>query len=102
MLAAASGNTESVRILLAHGAKVNTTGGIAKPLIATVDNRAEIMKGFPGAGHPVEFLDTIKLLLASGADVHAKGENGKTALMRAKERNMKQTIALLKKAGAKY
>lgn len=102
LLAAASGNTESARVLLEHKANVNIKGRVATPLIAAVDNRIEIAKGYPGAGRPVELLDTIKLLLAHGADVHAKRYDGKTALALAKKRNLKNTIDLLQKAGAKY
>lgn len=101
LLAAASGNTESARLLLKHGADVNVKNQGDTPLIAAIDNRTEITQGL-GAGRPYEPLDTIRLLLENGVDVHAKGRNGKTALMVAKERNIKSTIALLKKAGAKY
>jgi ankyrin repeat protein len=103
ILATAGGNTESVRILLQHGADVNQRGRDgATPLIVAVDNRVEMAKGYPGAGRPVEFVEVIKLLLAKGANVHAKTAEGKTALSIAKARQLTKTLKLLRQAGAKY
>ena len=43
----------------------------------------------------------VKLLLDKGANVHIKSRSGKTALDIARERNNKEVIQLLLKAGAK-
>jgi ankyrin repeat protein len=45
--------------------------------------------------------DTVKVLLAHGADVDVKGSEGKNALMRAAEAGSSKTVSLLRRAGAK-
>lgn len=99
ILAASSGNTESVKLLLQYGADVNERGRDGKtPLIVAVANRIEIAEGYPGAGEPVELLETIRVLLASGADVQAQDGKGQTALTIGKRRGMARVVALLEQA----
>ena len=45
-------------------------------------------------------IDTVQALLAQGADVNAKNNDGKTALIWAKEQGHKEIDRMLKKAGA--
>ncbi|MDE7227882.1 MAG: ankyrin repeat domain-containing protein, partial [Treponemataceae bacterium] len=45
--------------------------------------------------------DVAKLLIETGADVNAKDDDGRTALMLAEERKAADVAALLKAAGAK-
>ena len=45
--------------------------------------------------------ESVKLLLAKGADVNAKTNIGSTPLMAAKERNHTEIVKLLKMHGAK-
>ena len=45
-------------------------------------------------------LDTVILLLGSGADVNARSKDGKTALTLAKEKDNTEIVELLLEAGA--
>ena len=45
--------------------------------------------------------EKVQALLAKGADVNAKRDDGVTALMEAKKKGHKEIVQLLKKAGAK-
>ena len=50
-----------------------------------------------GSGHT----DTVRVLLAQGADVNAKDNDGTTALMLARGTGQEEISRMLKKAGAK-
>jgi ankyrin repeat protein len=45
--------------------------------------------------------DTVQALLAQGADVNAKDNDGGTALILAKEEGHKEIVRILEEAGAK-
>jgi len=46
-------------------------------------------------------IETVQALLAQGADVNAKNQDGHTALTYATEERLEDIIRLLKKSGAK-
>lgn len=68
MGAAQGGYIETVKVLLARGAEVNTKNGRGETALMQA----------VGRGH----VNTVKLLLANGADPNAKDDDGKTPLMR--------------------
>ena len=86
--AVATNNLEEGKKSLADGADVNKRGGLfdetALMWASTTDNT-----------------ETVKALLAAGANVKAKDHAGRTALMRAKANNHTEIVKLLKAAGAK-
>jgi ankyrin repeat protein len=89
MDAAASGHIASVPALLQAGAKVNTQ-----------DNRkmtALMMAVATDRARP----ETVRQLIAGGADVNLKDRNGETALDWARKFRNPEVLALLTKAGAK-
>lgn len=82
------GNTNITIELLSHGANINAVCEKGRtPLIAAI-----------GYGFTKTSSKLINLLIKAGADVNAQEQNGKTALMHAKEKTIRD---LLIKAGAK-
>jgi ankyrin repeat protein len=87
IVAARSGATDVVRVLLEHGADVNAR---------TQDGRTALMgAAFSESGRPV----TVKLLLDRGADPNAKSGQ-LTALTLAKNRGAVEIVRMLTAAGA--
>ena len=80
---------ESVTALLKKAKKINIQGGGGfSPLMWAVYNESDN-------------IDIIKALLEKGADVNMKAHDGSTALSWALKKGNTNTVALLKKAGAK-
>ena len=88
LLAARKGNSETVRLLLAHGANVNAQDYYLAwtPLILA-----------SALGHK----KVVKLLLEHGADIDIKDQNGMTALKYAVKNGYKEIVELLKRAKTK-
>jgi len=88
LLAARKGNSEIVRLLLAHGANVNAQDHYLAwtPLILA-----------SALGHK----KVVKLLLEYGADIDIKDQNGMTALKYAVKNGYKEIVELLKSAKTK-
>jgi ankyrin repeat protein len=87
--ASVRGPAAAVRLLLEHGANVNTPSGFAgyTPLIgAAYSENVEA--------------ETIRLLLARGAEVKSKAATGETALELARKRGKTEIVDLLLQAGA--
>ncbi len=86
MLAARSGNLDAVKLLLAHGAKVNA-----------VDSRKgqNALMWAAAEGHS----DVVDYLIAKGADVKAVSQAGFTPLVFAAEKGNAKSVASLLKAG---
>jgi len=80
-------NAETVRLLLEHGAPVNTTqaGGFTPIFSAAIANRR----------------DLVELLLANGADLHCKSDAGKTAADFARDRGHAELASWLDAQPAK-
>jgi ankyrin repeat protein len=104
IMAASLGNVESAELLIDHGADIEAKRSNSTPLIAAINNGILTLPnhsiGLAG-GRPTELLDMERLLISHGADVNAE-RDGRTALMIARRRNFVQTVALLKKAGARH
>lgn len=116
-LASYSQNAAAVKLLLARGVSLDKRG---RPLIfATMNGSLDIAQLLLTAGMPVNVADPLgctpliyatqteggniallKLLLAQGADPHAKARDGNTALSFAKRKGWAEAIALLQQAGA--
>ena len=117
MLAAANGNLELVKRLMAHGAEVNLTGW--NPLIyAAWRGRTEVVKYLLDNGADIDAMspngisalmmaargghfDTVKLLLWEAADPNIKSDSGASALDWALKEKNSEIANLLKQAGAK-
>jgi len=88
IIAAAKGDTNTVKEMLDRGVKVDTR---------------DLDVGVTALGHAAWFghIDTAKLLIERGADVNAKKSDGTSVLALATTRNHKQMAEMLKRAGAK-
>jgi hypothetical protein len=86
--AAATGNLDLIKSLIAKGADVNNK---EDPRYRTPLERAVI------GGH----VNIVKLLIANGADISAKNNDGQTPLDIAVRQNRKDLVELLRKHGAK-
>lgn len=89
MLAAERDSLEMIHLLLAAGAKTSINGQDKKgwtPLMHALDGREDFL------------VERIKLLLASGADVSIKNNQGETALMIARKAGRQIIIKLLEGA----
>jgi quinoprotein dehydrogenase-associated probable ABC transporter substrate-binding protein len=86
MLASLSGSDDLIRVLIAHGAKVNAVnpGGVTALMIAAAGNRSK----------------AAATLLESGADADARSEDGRTALSIAQANNSDAAVKLLQDAAA--
>ncbi len=78
-LASENGDLETVNVLLAAGANVNSK-------LQAVDEEMKVRNGdtpLIAAASPTGKSAVVKALLAAGADVNARADNGKTALIQA-------------------
>lgn len=87
MIAAAKGDTKTVKDLLDKGVKVDTRDP---------DGNATALCHAAWFGHA----ETAQLLIERGADVNAKKSDGTSVLTLAAARNHKDLVDMLKKAGA--
>ena len=92
MHAASEGHEEIVKLLLARGADVNGW-------------HTALMQTLPGSGGKTALMEAnspakIKLLVARGAQLNAKDEEGETALMHAVDRGDVEVVDALLQAGA--
>ncbi len=96
-----SGNLEKMRLLLVYGASVNARERFTRQ---TGLMAASYQPGGEG-GPERQNLTMLKFLLARGAQVHLRDEDGKTALYYAKQfnkhNNGEEAVHLLLKAGAR-
>jgi ankyrin repeat protein len=85
--AAASGNIERVKVLIAAGADVDFQ---------------RVINGFTALIYAAQngYTHIVEALLRAGANVNAKNKNGHTALMRAAEKDHPDTVAMLLQYGA--
>ncbi|MBW8056904.1 MAG: ankyrin repeat domain-containing protein [candidate division NC10 bacterium] len=123
MFAAIAGHTEVARLLLAHGADVNAKGIWGETALwcaAAFGSPSLLVQLLLSAGGDVNareqylgstallaaFLfgnvttDTVRVLLAAGADVHPRDILAETALMKAQQGRYADIVQLLKQAGA--
>lgn len=99
--AAKAGDTASVQLLLAHGARADLPNSLGvTPLMAaagvgstTIDTRARFRS-------EKKCIDSAKLLLAAGVDVNAVNGNGQTALHGAAQSGWNNFVQLLADHGA--
>jgi formylglycine-generating enzyme required for sulfatase activity/ankyrin repeat protein/mono/diheme cytochrome c family protein len=94
LMLAPFGETRVLSALLARGANVNAVMANARPDIA---GRTPLMLAAASDFVPV---DAVRLLIARGADVHAKGPLGETALDLARRNGHTPVVDLLLQAGA--
>ncbi len=92
--AAAVHNEEIVQFLLEHGAKVDPING---------DGDTPLIRAFDTFNRPWELSlpSLVEILVAHGTDVNHRNKAGDTALSIARKHEWKETIQLLKAAGAK-
>jgi cytohesin len=111
------GSKDVAKLLLAKGANVNAEGGPfggmtplegvasykdAEVLEVLIANGANVKVGGGRALHYAAFqahLPSVKVLLANGADVNARNEDGETSLRMAKRRGLRQLADLLRQHG---
>ncbi|MDN7245557.1 ankyrin repeat domain-containing protein [Planococcus shenhongbingii] len=86
--AAADGNSELVEYLLDNGADIDLSGDGVTPLIIA------------SCYFDSNQLETVKLLVERGADIHAKDNEGQTALFYAEEYGIDDVTSFLKEQGA--
>lgn len=79
--AAKAGDVEAVRLLLAHGARVDVpnVAGIS-PLMAAAGNASSKIDTRGRYKTPAQAIETIDLLVKAGADVNQRDAGGQTAL----------------------
>jgi ankyrin repeat protein len=108
--AAQEGHTEIVKVLLANGANINERGNHGRTVLmwaAGYENRgaldqlavARLVVKDNGESEK-NHIETVKVLLAHGADTNAKDDNDATALMLAAQNGHSEIVRLLKDAGA--
>ncbi len=118
MLAALRGDLEVVRQLLVHGAEVNPTGDWTPLIYAAVKGSVVISRLLLAYGAHINaaadsngltalmmaaregHAELVAFLLASDADPNLRSHGGVTALAAARERERKDIVELLVKAGA--
>ena len=118
MLAALRGDLEVVRQLLVHGAEVNPSGNWTPLIYAAVKGSVEISRLLLAYGAQINaaadsngltalmmaaregHVALVAFLLASDADPNLKSHDGITALAAARQREHKEIVELLVKAGA--
>ena len=96
--AAHHGDIDVVRLLLANGADVNARGSGATPLILAADVATTKKEYLPAKG--AQGPAVISALLAAGADVNAKQNDGQTGLMLAADSGDTEMVRALLAAGA--
>jgi len=105
IFAAGEGYTSTVEALLAAGADVNAKTVALKDGGRAFGWTALTMAASGGAGasfvNEGDRTDTVRLLIARGADVNARTHSGVTALKAAEERRQLEIAEMLRKAGAK-
>jgi len=114
MIAADEGRTEVVELLIEAGANVNAKDKNGDTALMYAANSPGYMTQGSCKGYLIGWIDyhdqaiwisryniqTVRLLIAAGADVNAKDEDGNTALMIATSRGHVRTVELLIEAGA--
>src|SRR3989338_11696654 len=85
--AARRGRTDTVKLLVAHGAKVNEEGFYGRTALMEAVWEGQI--------------DVVKVLISAGADVNRRDKQGKTALVYAKDKGRGDIVEVLTRAGAK-
>jgi ankyrin repeat protein len=95
-------------LLIAKGANVNVTfkGGLTPLHVKAMFDSIQAAKEMPKKGMDVkatkeEMVSVAELLIAKGANVNAKDDQGKTPLRLAKEMNFQEMVELLKSKGGK-
>jgi ankyrin repeat protein len=98
--AALSGDTATMRLLLAHGADPNlpTLSGTT-PLMAAAGVNWVVAQTYTES--PQALLDAIRICIEHGADVNAANSMGLTALLGAANRGANDIIRLLAQNGAR-
>ncbi len=111
--AAQKGRTEIVKVLIAAGANVNKEAteiigdsrldGCTPLIFAAREGRTEIVKVLTPLSIAVLFghLETVKALIAAGADVNETNLDGESPLYWAVKKGHTEIVELLKAAGAK-
>ncbi|MCA1612914.1 MAG: ankyrin repeat domain-containing protein [Acidobacteria bacterium] len=92
MLSARGGSVETIRSLLAAGARASVNAKDLRGLTA-------LTHAVEGAAHAR--VEKVKLLLAAGAEVGVRDNQGRTALMIAKKVGDETVVRLLEEAGAR-
>lgn len=87
MVAAMAGKTDTVKLLLDHGAAINAKTKKGRTALTWASWRG--------------MTDTVRVLLAAGADINSRDSMGSTPLTFAVSRNRTETVAVLLNAGAK-
>src|SRR5262249_39637083 len=125
MEAARGGHAESARLLIAAGADVNAIDRMGDPVLIIAARQRSYRPGAPAPGaeivemllahgakanvrgqwHSTALMSAntvakVKLLVARGADVEAKDEQGQTALIKAASRGEPEVVSALLESGA--
>ena len=101
-LAAEQGRREIVKFLISKGAKVNVTSSRSgyTPLHRAAWGPVARRFG-QGAEEQPQYKEIVAVLIAKGADINARDNDGKTALDQAAWSDNGETVALLRKHGGK-
>jgi len=86
MVAAMAGKTDTTKLLIANGARVNDKTKLGRTALTWAAWRG--------------FTDTVQALLDAGAEVNSRDQNGGSPLNFAVSRGRTQTVGVLLKAGA--